>query len=42
MRVAMVVVAAIGIWWLVGVLRTNASPRNARNHETHEKDILVS
>jgi len=42
MRVAMVIVALIGVWWLVGVLRSGTSPRNARKHETHEKDILVS
>ena len=42
MRVAMVLVAAIGVWWLAGVIRTAASPRNSRKHETHEKDILVS
>ncbi len=45
MRVAMVVIAALGVWWLVGVMRNAASPRSARKHErheTHEKDVLVS
>ena len=42
MRVAMVIVAAIAAWWLVTVVRGAMSPRNTREHETHEKDVLVS
>ena len=42
MRVVMVIIAAIGIWWLAGVVRSNVTSRNARKHETHEKDVLVS